>query len=40
MKKHICKYGELFDIILIEVTRENWLLKQESFYHYQAVFEE
>ena len=40
LKNHICKYGELFDIILIEMTRENWVSKQESFYHYQAVFEE
>ena len=40
LKKHICKYGEWFDIILIEMTRENWVSKQESFYHYQAIFEE
>ena len=40
LKNHVCKFGEMFDIILVELTRENWVSKKESFYHYQAVFEE
>lgn len=40
LKKHICKHGETFDIIFIEMTRENWLSQKERFSNYQAVFEE
>ena len=40
LKNHICKYGKMFDIILIEMTREKWTLQRENFQHYQAVFEE
>ena len=40
LKNHICKYGKMFDIILIEMTREKWLSRKEDFQHYQANFEE
>ena len=40
LKNHICKYGEMFDIIQIEMTRERWASQREKFQHYQAFFEE
>ena len=40
LKNHICKYGKMFDIILIEMTREKWLSRKKDFQHYQANFEE
>jgi UDP-4-amino-4,6-dideoxy-N-acetyl-beta-L-altrosamine N-acetyltransferase len=40
LKNHICKYGEMFDIILIEMTREKWISRKEDFQHYQTNFEE
>ena len=40
LKNHICKYGEMFDIIQIEMTRERWVSQREKFQHYQAFFEE
>jgi UDP-4-amino-4,6-dideoxy-N-acetyl-beta-L-altrosamine N-acetyltransferase len=40
LERHVCKYGEMFDIILIEMTREMWLSRKEDFQNYWANFEE
>ncbi len=40
LENHVCKYGEMFDIILIEMTRENWISQKEDFKYYQADFED
>ena len=40
LKNNIHKYGKKFDLILIEMTREKWILQRENFQHYQANFEE
>jgi len=37
---HIMNYGKNFDIVFSEMTRENWVGKQEKFKNYQAIFEE
>lgn len=40
LKNHVHKYGKMFDVVLIEMTRENWLLRSDSFKHYITHFEE
>ena len=40
LKNHVHKYGKMFDVVLIEMTREKWLLSSESFKHYVTHFEE
>jgi len=40
LKNGVHKYGKKFDIILIEMSREKWILQREKFQHYQAIFEE
>ncbi len=40
LKNHLHKYGDMFDQILIEMTKERWISQRENFQHYQAVFEE
>ena len=33
LKNHICKYGKIFDIILIDITREKWLSQKEKIFN-------
>ena len=40
LKNHVHKYGENFDVVLIEMKREKWLLNKELFNHYITDFEE
>jgi UDP-4-amino-4,6-dideoxy-N-acetyl-beta-L-altrosamine N-acetyltransferase len=40
LKNHIHKYGAMFDVVLIEMTREKWLLKKDMYKHYTTIFEE
>ena len=40
LKNYVRKHGKIFDLILIEMTREKWVLQKENFQYYQAVFEE
>ena len=40
LKEYICKHGKVFDIILVEITREKWLSQKENFQHYQLILKE
>ena len=40
LKEYICKHGKMFDIILVEITREKWLSQKENFQLYQLILKE
>ena len=40
LKNHVYKYGEEFDLTVIEMTKEKWASQSEKFQHYQAIFED